>query len=55
MIADALEITIVVSMVVLVVYPATLTLLEVWRERRSRRVRAASRSPRRRRPGERRP
>ena len=39
MIGEALEITIIVSMIVLVVYPSSLMLLEAIEERRQRRVR----------------
>ncbi len=39
MIGEALEITIVVSMLVLVGYPSTLMMLEALRARRRRRVR----------------
>lgn len=41
MIGEALEITIVVSMLVLVGYPSTLMMLEALRARRRRRVRLA--------------
>ena len=41
MIGEALEITIVVSMLVLVGYPSTLMALEALRTHRRRRVRAA--------------
>ncbi len=41
MIGEALEITIVVSMLVLVGYPSTLMALEALRTRRRRRVRVA--------------
>ena len=47
MIGDALEITIVVSMVVLVVYPSSLMILEALQERRKRRVRVDVRRRRR--------
>jgi len=39
MIGEALEITIIVSMIVLVVYPSSLMILEAIEERRRRRVR----------------
>ncbi len=45
MIGEALEITIVVSMLVLVGYPSTLMALEALRARRGRRVQAARPSP----------
>ncbi len=38
MIGEALEITIVVSMLVLVIYPSTLMAMEALRERRRRRI-----------------
>lgn len=41
MIGEALEITIVVSMLVLVGYPSTLMVLETLRTRRRRRIRVA--------------
>ena len=44
MIGEALEITIVVSMLVLVGYPSTLMILEALRARRRRRVRVANRN-----------
>jgi hypothetical protein len=47
MIGDALEITIIVSMMVLVVYPASLLILDAWYERRKRRVRLDRADPRR--------
>jgi hypothetical protein len=39
MIVDALEITIIVSMMALIVYPTSLLVLDSWQERRKRRVR----------------
>jgi hypothetical protein len=47
MIGEALEITIIVSMIVLVVYPSSLMLLEAIEERRQRRVRVQVRRRRR--------
>jgi|GEM_PF-6826463 len=47
MIGEALEITIIVSMIVLVVYPSSLMFLEAMEERRARRIRVMA--PRRRR------
>jgi hypothetical protein len=47
MIGDALEITIIVSMIVLVVYPSSLMILEALEEHRMRRARITV--PRRRR------
>jgi len=47
MVGEALEITIIVSMIVLVVYPSSLMILEALEERRTRRVRVTV--PRRRR------
>lgn len=47
MIGDALEITIIVSMMVLVVYPASLLILDSWHERRKRRIRLDRADPRR--------
>ena len=38
MIGQALEITIVVSMLVLVVYPSTMMIMEALQERRRRRI-----------------
>jgi len=42
MIGEALEITIIVSMIVLVVYPSSLMVLEAMEERRTRRVRVSN-------------
>ncbi len=39
MIGEALEITIVVSMLVLVIYPSTMMVMEALQERRRRRIR----------------
>lgn len=39
MIGDALEIAIIASMMVLVVYPSSLSILDAWQEWRRRRVR----------------
>jgi hypothetical protein len=47
MIGEALEITIIVSMIVLIVYPSSLMLLEAIEERRQRRVRVPVRRRRR--------
>ncbi len=53
MIGEALEITIVVSMAVLVGYPATLMAFEAMRARRGRRVRVVRSQGRHGRPGSR--
>ena len=41
MIGEALEITIVVSMLVLVIYPSTMMVMEALQERRRRRIKVA--------------
>ena len=51
MIGEAFEITIVVSMLVLIVYPSTLMTIEALRARRRRRVQVVQSRYCRRRPG----
>jgi len=48
MIGETLEITIVVSMIVLIAYPSANALRQIVLERRDRRVRVAQRSERQR-------
>ena len=48
MIGETLEVTIIVSMIVLIAYPSCVAVLDLLRERRRRRVPVALRQQRRR-------
>ena len=48
MIGETLEVTIIVSMIVLIAYPSCVAVMDMLRDRRRRRVRVAVREQRRR-------